>query len=113
MNTTTQSNRRKARVRARITGTQQRPRLAIKLTNRHVTAQIIDDTKAHTLAYVTTVRNQANGNLTERATWVGAEIAKTSKKHKITKVVFDRGDKQYHGRLHALAEAARQGGLEF
>lgn len=104
---------RKARVRAKISGTPERPRLAVRLSNRHVIAQIIDDTTGRTLAYITTVRADAKGNMTDKATWVGAGIAAAAQKHKIKQVVFDRGTRTYHGRLHALAEAARAAGLEF
>lgn len=105
---------RKKRVRAKISGTAQRPRLAVKVSNQHITAQIIDDQAGKTLAYVTTIKQTAlKGTMTEKATWLGKEIASQAKKHKVTKVVFDRGSKLYHGRLHALAEAARTEGLEF
>jgi large subunit ribosomal protein L18 len=104
---------RKARVRAKISGTPERPRLSVKLSNRHVIAQLIDDTTGRTLAYVSTVRANAKGTMTDKATWVGVNIAEAAKKHKIKQVVFDRGTRIYHGRLHALAEAARAAGLEF
>lgn len=106
--------RRKYRVRARVTGTSTRPRLTVFISNQHVTAQIIDDTKQTTLAYVTTVGNKtATGNLTLKAATIGGEIAKKAKAAKITKVVFDRNGRLYHGRIKALAEAARAGGLDF
>lgn len=105
---------RKHRVRARITGTAARPRLSVHISNRHITAQIIDDTTHATVAYVTTVgKKAAPGTMTERATWVGAEIAKKAKAAKVSTVVFDRGSRLYHGRTQALAEAARNAGLEF
>ena len=115
MNTTlVQLNRRRARVRARIAGTPARPRLSAKITLMHVTAQLIDDTTGRTLAYVSTVgHKEAKGNLTEKAAWVGAQIAGLAAAKKIKTVVFDRGGRIYHGRLHALAEAARGAGLEF
>lgn len=105
--------RRAHRVRSRITGTSERPRLAVKISNMHITAQIIDDTTGKTLAYATTVGQKLDGNMTDKAKWVGTSIAKKAKTAKITKAVFDRSDRKYHGRVKALAEAARQGGLEF
>lgn len=106
--------RRKHRVRARIMGTAARPRLTIFISNLHVTAQIIDDEKQKTLVYVTSVGNKtAVGTMTEKAVLIGNEVAKKAKAAKITKVVFDRNGRLYHGRVKALAEAARAGGLEF
>jgi large subunit ribosomal protein L18 len=107
-------NRRRARVRATVTGTTERPRLSVKISLHHVIAQIVDDSKGHTLAYVTTVGHKdAKGSLTDKASWAGEQIAGLAKAKKVTKVVFDRNGRIYHGRLHALAEAARQNGLEF
>jgi large subunit ribosomal protein L18 len=108
-----QLQRRKARVRARVSGTAERPRLSVRISLRHIVAQLVDDTKGLTLAYVTTVGSDAKGNMTERAVWVGQQIAEKARAKKITKVVFDRNGRIYHGRLHVLAEAARQAGLEF
>jgi large subunit ribosomal protein L18 len=106
--------RRRARVRSRISGTAVRPRLSVKITNRHITAQLIDDTTSTTLAFATTVKNAAaKGTMTDRSVLIGKEIAEQAKKHKIKAVVFDRNGRLYHGRLHALAEAARNEGLEF
>lgn len=104
---------RKNRVRAKISGTAERPRLSVTISNKHISAQIIDDVKGHTLAAATTVGTKAEGTMTERATRIGADIAKKAKKAKVTAVVFDRGSRQYAGRLHALADAARKEGLEF
>ena len=105
--------RRKARVRAKVNGTTERPRLSVKITLAHIVAQVIDDTKGHTLAYATTVGQDLKGSMTEKATLIGEQIAKAAKDKKITQVAFDRGGRIYHGRLHALAEAARKAGLEF
>ncbi len=104
---------RKARVRAKVSGTAERPRLSVTVSNMHVSAQLIDDVKGHTLASATTVGAKATGTMTEKCTAIGTEIAKKAKKAKITAVVFDRNGRQYAGRLSALADAARKEGLEF
>lgn len=104
---------RKRRIRARINGTAERPRLSVFISNRHVSAQIIDDTSNKTLVASTTVKSAAKGTLTEKAAWVGADIAAKAKKAKIKAVVLDRGGRKYHGRVAALADAARKEGLEF
>lgn len=108
------SKRRANRVRSIIKGTAERPRLTIFISNQHVSAQVIDDDKGSTLTSVTTVgQAKIAPNLTERAKWVGTEIAKSAKSKKIKKVVLDRGPRLYHGRIKALALAAREEGLEF
>jgi len=104
---------RKARTRAKIHGTADRPRLTVHFSNLHITAQVIDDDKKTTLAYATTKGAKMTGTKTEKAALVGAEIAKKAKAAKVSKVVFDRGSKLYAGRMNALAEAARKEGLEF
>lgn len=104
---------RKARVRATVRGTAERPRLSVTISNLHVSAQLIDDDKGHTLASSTTVGKKATGTMAEKCAAIGAEVAKAAKKKKITKVVFDRNGRQYAGRLKALADAARKEGLEF
>lgn len=105
---------RKRRVRSTVTGSATRPRLSVFISNQHVTAQLIDDTSSRTLAYVTSVgQKTATGTMTDLAVWVGNEIAKQAKSAKIKQVVFDRNGRLYHGRVKALAEAARAGGLEF
>lgn len=104
---------RAARTRAKIHGTEDRPRLTVHFSNLNITAQIIDDDKKVTLAYATTVGAKMTGTKTEKAAKIGAEIAKKAKAKKISKVVFDRGAKLYAGRMNALADAARKEGLEF
>ena len=79
----------------------------------HVTAQIIDDNSGQTLAYASSVGKKADGNMSSKASLVGEEIAKKAKQAKVSRVVFDRGPKKYHGRIKSLADAARTGGLEF
>lgn len=105
---------RSQRVRSQISGTKERPRLSVHISNTHVTAQLIDDVNRKTVAYVTTVgAKAAQGTMVEKAEWVGSEIGKHAKTAKVKTVVFDRGGKLYHGRVAALAEAARKAGLEF
>jgi len=106
-------NLRKMRVRSKISGTAERPRLSVSISNKHVSAQLIDDVKKTTIASSTTVGVKQVGTLTEQAAFIGTEIAKKAKKAKINSVVFDRNGRRYAGRLSALAEAARKGGLEF
>ncbi len=106
-------NRRKNRIRSVINGTTERPRLTVYISNTNVSAQLIDDSKHVTVAHVTTVgAKKPTGTMTEKATWVGTEIAKKAKTLKINKVVFDRNGRLYHGRIAALADAARNAGLE-
>ena len=104
---------RKNRVRARVNGTADRPRLTVFISNKHVSAQIIDDTKGITIVSATTVGTKLAGSMTELAAKVGSDIAKKAKKANINAVVFDRNGRQYAGRLSALADAARKEGLEF
>lgn len=107
------SIRRAYRVRTILMGTPGRPRLSVNISNLHITAQIIDDTDGKTLAYASTVGKNISGTKTERAAAVGKEIAAKAKKKKVAKVSFDRGRHKYHGRIKALADAARKEGLEF
>ena len=104
---------RKNRVRSKVTGTAERPRLTVTISNTHVSVQLIDDANGVTLASATTVGAKATGTMTEKCAKVGADVAKAAKKAKITSVVFDRSGRQYAGRLKALADAARNEGLEF
>lgn len=106
-------DRRKNRIRSRISGTATRPRLAVATSNMHVIAQLIDDENGKTLAYTSDLLLKATGTKTEKATIVGTAVAEMAKKIKIAEVVFDRGGKLYHGRVKALAEAARVNGLKF
>lgn len=105
---------RSNRVRTRLQGTAQRPRLSVHVSNLHVSAQIIDDDKGTTLVAVSTSGSKAApATKLAKATWVGQEIAKKAKLKKIKHIAFDRGSRLYHGRIKALADAAREGGLEF
>lgn len=104
---------RKSRVRSHVHGTAERPRLSVTISNMHVSAQIINDDKGHTLAASTTVGTKSTGSITDQAAVVGSDIAKKAKKANIKTVVFDRNGRQYGTRLSALADAARNEGLEF
>ena len=104
---------RKNRIRSKISGTTERPRLTVSISNKHVSAQIIDDVKQKTLVASTTVGTKQTGTITEQAAIIGADIAKKAKKAKINAVVFDRNGRLYAGRLSAFAEAARKEGLGF
>jgi len=104
---------RKNRVRAKVSGTAERPRLSVTISNMHINAQIIDDVKGTTLVAATTVGLKATGTMTEKAVLIGTSIGKKAVKAKIKTIVFDRNGRQYAGRLSALADAARKEGLEF
>ena len=104
--------RRKTRVRGKVLGTSARPRLSVFRSSKHIFAQLIDDQKAVTLASATDAGTKGI-NKTERALAVGRQIAEKAAEKKIKKVVFDRGGYAYHGRVKAVAEGAREGGLEF
>lgn len=104
--------RRKARVRATIHGTAAKPRLSIFKSGSHIYAQVIDDDAGKTLASASDLKIE-KGTKTEKATAVGESIAKAAKAAKVSNVVFDRGWFAYHGRVKALADAARNGGLKF
>lgn len=109
--------RRHRRVRKKITGTAERPRLAVFRSNKHITIQVIDDLAGHTLASASTVepdlRKAGSGSTVEAAKRVGTLVAERAKKAGVTKVVYDRGGFLYHGRVAAAADAAREAGLEF
>lgn len=103
---------RKGRVRAKVSGTAKRPRLSVTISSIHVSAQLIDDDAGKTLAAATTVGSKQAGSLTEKAAFVGSDIAKKAKKAQITAVSFDRNGRKYAGRLKALAEEVRKEGIE-
>lgn len=110
--------RRKLRIRKKVNGTPARPRLSVFRSARHIYAQVVDDTTGHTLAHASTLSKDLKGTLSEddktaAAKKVGALIAKICKSKKIDRVVFDRNGYRYHGRITALAQAAREAGLEF
>ena len=107
--------RRHRRVRKKVRGTAERPRLAVFRSNKHITAQVIDDRAGHTLAAASTLEAEVTGHggNVDAATRVGELVAERAKAAGITSVVFDRGGNLYHGRIAALADAARKAGLEF
>ncbi len=115
---TTRRTRRALSVRSHIRRTSELPRLSVSRSSKHISAQIIDDSKGVTLAHATSTAKSLAPSLkgktkTERAKLIGAEIAKKAKDKGVESVVFDRGFTRYHGRVKALADAAREGGLKF
>ncbi len=107
--------RRHKRVRRQVSGTGERPRLCVFRSNRGIEAQLVDDQEAKTLAAASwlNLKKGFKGNKTEQASEVGKQLAVNAKKAGIESVVFDRGGYLYHGRVKALAEGAREGGLSF
>jgi large subunit ribosomal protein L18 len=107
--------RRHRRVRGKVTGTAERPRLVVTRSNRGIVAQLVDDMEGRTLASATwlQVKKSFKGNKTAQAAEVGKLLAQNAKGAGIETVVFDRGGYLYHGRVKALADAAREGGLKF
>ena len=108
--------RRAFRVRKKVSGTASRPRLVVSRSSRHLFVQVIDDTQGKTLAYASTMEadlRSASGEKTDKAKKVGALVADRAKKAGVTTVVFDRAGYKYHGRIAAVADAARENGLEF
>jgi large subunit ribosomal protein L18 len=106
--------RRRRRVRARVTGTTQRPRLSVYRSNRGVFAQLIDDSKSHTVAAVNWIEPELRKlTASDQAKRAGELLAERAKAAGVESCVFDRGGYQYHGRVKALAEGAREGGLVF
>ncbi|NET31816.1 MAG: 50S ribosomal protein L18 [Cyanothece sp. SIO1E1] len=112
------TQRRHGRIRRQVFGTSERPRLAIFRSNQHIYAQVIDDTKHHTLVAASTLEPELKAKIDstadgEASAQVGKLIAQRSLDQGITQVVFDRGGKLYHGRVKSLADAAREAGLSF
>src|SRR5262245_18338329 len=108
--------RRHFRVRRKVQGTAERPRLSVTRSSRHIVAQLVDDLTGRTLAGATSLEadvRAADGDKKARSAKVGQLVADRAKSAGITKVVFDRGGHDYHGRIAALADAAREAGLEF
>ncbi len=108
--------RRHRRVRKRVRGTAERPRLAVFRSNKHISAQVIDDVAGRTLAAASTVEADLRGGATgnkQAAAEIGRRVAERARAAGVTKVVFDRGGNLYHGRVAAVADAARDAGLEF
>ena len=108
--------RRHARLRKKVSGTTARPRLVVNRSSRHMVAQLVDAVAGHTLASASTLEADVRaleGDKKARATKVGELIAARAREAGVTAVVFDRGGYLYHGRIAALADAAREGGLEF
>ena len=109
-------SRRHSRVRKHITGTAERPRLVVFRSTRHIEAQIVDDSVGRTLAAASTMEadlRASEGDKTAKATEVGKLVGERAKAAGISKVVFDRGGNRYHGRIAAVADGAREAGLEF
>lgn len=111
------TRRRHARIRRRVFGTPEKPRLAVFRSNQHIYAQIIDDTAHHTLVAASTLestlKDKGGTGTQEGAQAVGQLLAERAREKGISQVVFDRGGKLYHGRIAALADAARESGLSF
>jgi large subunit ribosomal protein L18 len=111
--------RRHLRVRKRVEGTAHRPRLVVNRSTRHIFAQVVDDTLGQTLASASTMdstvrgKDSTAGDKTAQASLVGKLLAERAKAAGVDKVVFDRGGNRYHGRIAALADAAREAGLDF
>ena len=105
--------RRHRRVRGKVAGTSERPRLVVFRSNRGISAQLVDDESGRTLASASSKGVSASGSKTEQASGVGKALAESAKKAGIENCVFDRAGYLYHGRVKALAEGAREGGLQF
>ncbi|MEI6670707.1 MAG: 50S ribosomal protein L18 [Actinomycetes bacterium] len=108
--------RRHFRVRKKVSGTSERPRLVVSRSTRHLFVQVVDDTQSRTIAFASTMEADlrgASGDKTAKSRQVGALIAKRAKEAGITSVVFDRAGNKYHGRIAAVADSARENGLDF
>jgi large subunit ribosomal protein L18 len=108
--------RRHFRLRKKVSGTTQRPRLVVSRSARHISAQLVDDSVGHTLASASTLEADVRavaGDKSAKARKVGELVAERAKAAGVDKIVFDRGGDSYHGRIAALADGAREGGLEF
>jgi large subunit ribosomal protein L18 len=106
-------DRRHRRVRKKVSGSPERPRLAVYRSNKHIYAQLIDDVAGRTLVASSTTTSGEDGAPKEKAKSVGLDLATKAKAAGVTRVTFDRGGFKYHGRIQAVAEGAREGGLEF
>jgi large subunit ribosomal protein L18 len=104
---------RKARIKKSLVNPSGLPRLTVTISNRHISAQLIDDSKSTTLLAGSSVGKKSSTSLTEKAVKVGEEIATAAKSKKIEAVVFDRNGRKYHGRIKAFADSARSKGLKF
>jgi len=108
--------RRHFRVRKKVSGTSERPRLVVSRSTRHLFVQVVDDTQSRTVASASTMEAElrgASGDKSAKSRQVGALIAKRAKEAGVTSVVFDRAGNKYHGRIAALADSARENGLDF
>jgi large subunit ribosomal protein L18 len=112
-------DKRRIRIRKKVHGSAERPRLAVYRSLHHIYAQLVDDTRGVTIATVSTLSESVKASMaehkkkTEAARIVGVELAKLARERNITAVVFDRGGYLYHGRVKAVADGAREGGLQF
>lgn len=118
LSTKQQVQRRHRRLRKKVNGTPERPRLAVFRSNNHIYAQVIDDVAQHTVAAASTLEKELkeqlkSGSTCEASSAVGKLVAQRAMEKGVSKVVFDRGGNLYHGRVKALAEAAREAGLDF
>ncbi|MCA1720686.1 MAG: 50S ribosomal protein L18 [Actinobacteria bacterium] len=115
MSTMTQRERRRSRIRKKVSGSGERPRLSIYRSNAHIYAQVIDDTRGHTLAAASSLDDDVSSDIAkaEIAKRVGELVAQRAQQAGVTQVVFDRGGFRFAGRVKALADGAREGGLDF